>query len=274
MAIQVPPDSTGKLVETNSPDGTTQRQVVTVGDKTTAANVLGITAGGAAKVDGSATTQPVSGTIVVSSITAGPASQVVTQGTGTNLHVVVDAAPTTAVTNAGLTNLDVALSTRTKPADQQHAIIDSGTTVVTQGTGTNLHTTVDNFPATQPVSGTVAVSNFPATQPVSGTVTANAGTNLNTSLLALDSTVAKDATLATIDTDIKASQPRAVTQVTSPWVVSGTVTPSNVSLEHNDTWMMISLLRQMLVEIRALRMSFAIVSGQTIEDDDIDTQIQ
>lgn len=36
--------------------------------------------------------------------------------------------------------------------------------------------TVNNFPATQPVSGTVAVSNFPATQPVSGTVTvANPG---------------------------------------------------------------------------------------------------
>lgn len=35
---------------------------------------------------------------------------------------------------------------------------------------------VNNFPATQPVSGTVAVSNFPATQPVSGTVTANQGT--------------------------------------------------------------------------------------------------
>ncbi len=54
------------------------------------------------------------------------------------------------------------------------------------------------FQATQPVSGTVAVSNFPATQPVSqvgspwgisGTVTANAGTNLNTSALALDATL-------------------------------------------------------------------------------------
>ena len=37
------------------------------------------------------------------------------------------------------------------------------------------------------------------------TVTANAGTNLNTSALALDSTVAKDATLTTIDTDLKAN---------------------------------------------------------------------
>jgi hypothetical protein len=33
-----------------------------------------------------------------------------------------------------------------------------------------LTTSVSNFPATQPVSGTIAVSNFPATQPVSGTV--------------------------------------------------------------------------------------------------------
>lgn len=37
------------------------------------------------------------------------------------------------------------------------------------------HVTVDNFPGTQPVSGTVAVSNFPATQAVTGTVTANQG---------------------------------------------------------------------------------------------------
>ena len=49
--------------------------------------------------------------------------------------------------------------------------------IATQSTGSNLHVDVDNFPATQPVSGTVAVSNFPATQPVSGTVTANQGTS-------------------------------------------------------------------------------------------------
>lgn len=44
--------------------------------------------------------------------------------------------------------------------------IGNTTFEATQATGTNLHTTVDNFPATQPVSGTVAVSNFPATQAV------------------------------------------------------------------------------------------------------------
>src|SRR6266566_9838290 len=42
---------------------------------------------------------------------------------------------------------------------------------------------VDGSGVTQPVSGTF----WQATQPVSGTVTANAGTNLNTSLLALES---------------------------------------------------------------------------------------
>ena len=39
----------------------------------------------------------------------------------------------------------------------------------------------------QNVTGAVSISNFPTTQPVSGTVTANAGTNLNTSALALES---------------------------------------------------------------------------------------
>lgn len=52
-------------------------------------------------------------------------------------------------------------------------------------------------PATHVIvdSGTTSVSNFPATQPVSGTVAANAGTNLNTSALALEA-----GHLATIDT--------------------------------------------------------------------------
>jgi hypothetical protein len=115
MSIQVPPDSTGKLVETNSPDGVSQRQVVTVGDKT-ATNTLAIdasgrptvvlatgsvvklvdtagtnqaavSAAGAVRIDPTGTTtQPVSGTVTVQ------------QATGTNLHVVVDSAPTTAVT--------------------------------------------------------------------------------------------------------------------------------------------------------------------------------
>jgi hypothetical protein len=41
-------------------------------------------------------------------------------------------------------------------------------------TGTGLNVQVANFPATQPVSGTVNVGNLPATQPVSGTVAVSA----------------------------------------------------------------------------------------------------
>jgi hypothetical protein len=68
-----------------------------------------------------------------------------------------------AVTNSGLSNLDVALSTRTKPADQQHALLDSGsTTTVTQATGTNLHAVLDATSTT--------------------TVTQATGTNLHTTL--------------------------------------------------------------------------------------------
>lgn len=74
--------------------------------------------------------------------TTGPLTD--TQLRASAVPVSLASTPTTAVTNAGLTNLDVALSTRTKPADQQHAIIDSGTTVVTQPTGSNLHVACDS----------------------------------------------------------------------------------------------------------------------------------
>jgi hypothetical protein len=85
-------------------------------------------------------------------------------------------------------------------ADPYHVIVDSmpaggASTDVTDRVARVLgHVNVDNaslavtgtfWQATQPVSGTF----WQATQPVSGTVTANAGTNLNTSALALDATL-------------------------------------------------------------------------------------
>lgn len=80
-------------------------------------------------------------------------------------NVVVTSAPTTAVTNAGLTNIDVALSTRLKPADTLAAVTTVGT-------------------ITNPVA--VTGTFWQATQPVSGTVTANIGTSGS---LALDASV-------------------------------------------------------------------------------------
>jgi hypothetical protein len=77
------------------------------------------------------------------------------------------------------------------PAAQLTTLTPLSTVTVTQATGTNLHTVIDSLPSLPTGSnaiGSVSVSNFPATQPISGTVTANAGTNLNTSALNLEST--------------------------------------------------------------------------------------
>jgi hypothetical protein len=157
------------------------------------------------------------------------------QATGTNLHVVVDSAPSTAVTgpltdtqlratavpvssttlatsakqdtgNTSLSNIDthidVALSTRTKPSDQQHAIVDSGTlTAVTAITnalpaGTNVigHVIVDTAPSTA-----VTVASLPlpsnAAQETGGNL-ATAATQLTT-LLGLLLAQATSATSAT-----------------------------------------------------------------------------
>jgi hypothetical protein len=65
---------------------------------------------------------------------------------------------TLALIKAKTDNIDVALSTRTKPADAQHAIIDSGTTVVTQGTASNLKTAATLDAETTKVIGTINIA--------------------------------------------------------------------------------------------------------------------
>lgn len=88
-----------------------------------------------------------------------------------------------------------------------------GATTVVQPTASLLNATVV-------VSGTVSVSvaNFPAIQPVSGTVTANQGT----APWVVSGTVVLGAGAAAIGT-VGVTGTVAVTQSTSPWVVSGTV---------------------------------------------------
>jgi len=69
---------------------------------------------------------------------------------------IVPVSGTVAVTSAGLTNLDVALSTRTKPSDQQHVIIDSSASLTVSGplTDTQLRATP------VPISGAVTNANL------------------------------------------------------------------------------------------------------------------
>lgn len=86
-----------------------------------------------------------------------------------------------------------------------------------------LHTNLRNSTGTEIATAGAPLRTDPTgttTQPISGSVTANAGTNLNTSALALDSTVAKDSSLATLDASVNtllkpASTLAAVTSITN-----------------------------------------------------------
>lgn len=147
--------------------------------------------------------------VIVDSIPAGSAGLTDAELRATDLdvvvtnipHVVVDSMP---AGGAGLTDLELRatpvpvlnaslpLPTGASTAALQTTGNVSLATVAGAVAGTEMQVDVLTMPsvavtgtffqATQPVSGTF----FQATQPVSGTVTANAGTNLNTSALALE----------------------------------------------------------------------------------------
>lgn len=87
--------------------------------------------------------------------------------------------------NAASLPLPAGASTSAKQPALGTAGTASADVLSVQGIASMTALKVDGSAVTQPVSGTF----WQATQPVSGTVTANAGTNLNTSALALDATL-------------------------------------------------------------------------------------
>lgn len=165
---------------------------------------LSLTTTGALRIDGSATTQPVSvsGTVAVTQSTspwvvsgtvtanAGTGNFTVVQSTAANLNATVTG--TVAATQSGIWTVQQG------SAPWSQNLTQVGGASVTLGSKTSANSVPVVIASDQgavPVSGTF----FQATQPVSGTVTANqggswtvtanAGTNLNTSLLALDASV-------------------------------------------------------------------------------------
>lgn len=84
------------------------------------------------------------------------------------------AEPTEPASNVSISNTPLACEIVNVPTE-----IDVGNWPATQNVAvTNIpHVEVDNFPATQPVSGTVAVSNFPASQNVAVTNAPNVAVN-------------------------------------------------------------------------------------------------
>lgn len=157
-----------------------------------------------------ATPVPVSGTVTVTdgagalNVIVDSGTSTVTQATGTNLHAVIDAGSTTAVTalpvghniiDSGTVTAVTAI-TNALPAGSNvigHVINDTGSTTAVTGTvavsGPVTDTQIRATPL--PVSGTVTVTDGAGALNVivdSGSLTANAGTNLNTSALALSAT--------------------------------------------------------------------------------------
>ncbi len=208
----------GTAVDTNS--GTksagTQR-IVLATDQPQLTNAL--------KVDGSATTQPVSGTVTAN---AGTGSFTVAQSTAASLKMEPAGNVASAATDSGnpiktggVFNTAQPTVTNGQRVDSQSTArgaqivatgadtfnvtvnsalpagsntvgnvnaIQSGTWTVQPGNTANTTAwKVDGSAVTQPVSGTVTANAGTGTFTVSGTVTANAGTNLNTSALALES---------------------------------------------------------------------------------------
>ena len=137
-------------------------------------SVAGGTATNPLRVDPTGTTtQPVSGTVTAN---AGTGNFTVVQGTATNLKAQVVGAGTAGSQTGGVLTVQGDPSGTPIPISGSTTV--SGTVTANQGTS----------PWVVSNGGTFAVQ---ATQAGSWTVTANAGTNLNTSALALDATVAK-----------------------------------------------------------------------------------
>lgn len=231
------------------------------------ANEASVSAGGAVKVDNSAVTQPISGTVTANIGTSGSLALDATLTGGTQKSKLVDTGGTNiaSVSAAGALKVDgsavtqpvsgaffqatqpvsassLPLPTGASTAAKQPALGTAGTAsadvISVQGVASMTALKVDGSGVTQPVSGTFFQATQPVsaaalplpsgastsakqpalgtagtpssdvltvqgatsmtalkvdgsgvTQPVSGTVTANAGTNLNTSALALDATL-------------------------------------------------------------------------------------
>jgi len=133
----------GLALDATLTGGTQKSKLVDTGGT----NVASVSAAGALKVDGSAVTQPVSGTFF--------------QGTQP-ISAAALPLPAGASTSAKQPALGVAGTPSTDVITVQGAA--TGTAMPVSGT-----VAVSNFPAAQTVAGSVSVSNFPGTQAVSGT---------------------------------------------------------------------------------------------------------
>jgi hypothetical protein len=139
-------------------------------------NPLSLTTAGALRIDGSAVTQPVSGTVTAN---AGTGNFTVVQATAANLKSQTASESTTATSTGTVASLIGGAVTTASPTYTTGQM--DPLSLTTAGA-----LRVDGSGVTQPVSGTVTANAGTGTFTVAGTVTANIGT---TNGLALDTSV-------------------------------------------------------------------------------------
>lgn len=192
--------------------------------------------------DGSGNAISSTGTSLDVNVTDFPAIQAVSQsGIWTTGRTWTLSSGTDSV-NVGNFPSTVAVTQSTSPwivAGTVTANAGTGNFTVVQSTGTNLHTTVDNFPATQPVSGTITALQGTSPWVVSGSITTSPNVNVHDgtgvsisstgSSLNVDVTNTVPVTLAstTITGNVTVVQPTGTNLHTV--VDSGTITLSGTS---------------------------------------------
>ena len=158
--VELQPDSTGSKIRTNAQTvsgSSVHAQVIVVGDPATTANLASVTAAGAQVVDGSASTQPVSGTFWQATQPVSGTISAVSAATITSI-------PTITVTAMNAGTVTSATITAALPA---------GTNVLG---GVKIYDPNGNTAAVVTASSALKIDGSAVTQPVSGTVTVGAGT--------------------------------------------------------------------------------------------------
>jgi hypothetical protein len=200
----------GAATAANQTNGTQTTQINGGGNTAT------VTAANAVKVDGSAVTQPVSGTVTAN---AGTGNFTVVQSTASNLNATVTG---TVTANAGTGSFTVAQAT----ASNLNATI-VGTTAAGSGASTNLVTIQGNASGTPvPISGTITASN-PSVSATGSAVPADAtmvGGTDGTNLRALSTT-----TTGQLNTQIQGGGNTATVTAASALKVDGSAVTQPVS---------------------------------------------
>lgn len=185
-------------------------------------NSATVSAGGALKIDGSAVTQPVSGTVTAN---AGTGSFTVVQATAANLNATITG---TVTSNIGTTN-GLALDATLTGGTQRSKITDGTNNAAVKAASTAAATTDPALVVAISPNNSVAVTGtfFQTTQPVSGTVTSNIGT---TNGLALDATLAKltIAQSTALGSNTQAMVAGSVTTA-APTYVTGNINPLSLT---------------------------------------------